>query len=127
MYHGWLAVIRDVNRKLPPARRLRVIGGDSSIEWTKIRTQSDWAALGDNDASFANVITDEIARGRKVFVVLGSNHVMKNGGRNHDPDVTARVESGFPENHIRCAGLYNMPQMADWPVRSIYPVRGSHF
>ena len=125
VYQEWLAAIRDVNRKLPPARRLRVIGGDTPIEWTKIRTHSDWAALGDNNVSFASLIMDGIAKGRKVFVVLGTNHVTRNGDRNHDPDVTTRVESRFPKSTFVIL-LHNTPQMTDWPVPSIYGLRGTY-
>jgi hypothetical protein len=126
VYQQWLAAIREVNRKLPPVGRFRVIGGDTPIDWTKIRTHSDWAALGDNNVSFASVIMDEIAKGRKLFVVLGTNHVTKNGDRNQDPDVTTRVKSRFPGSTFVVL-LYNMPQMADWPVPSIYRLRGTHF
>ena len=93
IYARWLAAIRDVNRSLPPNRRLRVLAGDTAVDWQSIRTHADWEALGDNNASFAEVIENQVLRrGHRALVVLGINHVTKSG---HE-DTTTRVESGFP-------------------------------
>ena len=45
IYANWLADIRQVNKTLPLSRRLRVLAGDTPIDWNRIRTHSDWAAL----------------------------------------------------------------------------------
>ena len=93
MYGKWLAAIRDVNSGLPPRRRLRVLAGDTAVDWQSIHTHADWGALGDNNVSFAEVIVNEVLRrGHRALVVLGMKHVMKSG----DEDTTARVESRYP-------------------------------
>jgi hypothetical protein len=56
IYAAWLAAIRDVNAKLPAARRIRVIAGDSAIDWTQIHDHAAWAATGDNNVAFADAI-----------------------------------------------------------------------
>jgi hypothetical protein len=56
IYADWLAAIRQVNKTLPSSRRIRVLAGDTSIDWNRIHAHSEWAALGDNNVSFAEVI-----------------------------------------------------------------------
>src|SRR5439155_16760311 len=88
MYAQWLAAIRDVNRTLPATRRLRVLAGDTAIDWPRVQTHADWEALGDNNFSFAEVIENEVLRKhRRAFVVLGSNHLTKLG-RSGNPNVS---------------------------------------
>ena len=95
IYAQWLAGIRDVNKGLPPNRRLRVLAGDTAVDWQSIHTHADWEALGDNNASFADVIVNEVLRrGHRALVVLGTNHVTKSGNGNQD--TTTRVESRYP-------------------------------
>ncbi len=96
IYAEWLAAIRDVNRTLPPNRRFHVLAGDSAIDWDSIKTHDDWAALGDNNVSFADVIDGVIARNRRALVVLGGNHVAKLGTRTGDANTTTLVERRHP-------------------------------
>jgi len=97
IYAEWLAAIREVNKKLPPPHRLRVIAGDTAIDWRRLHTHSDWAALGHNNASFAEVIVNQVLeKNRRALVVLGSNHVMKSGDRNGAENTTTRIESRHP-------------------------------
>jgi enterochelin esterase-like enzyme len=107
IYARWLAAIRDVNRSLAPSRRLRVIAGDTRVDWLRMHTPADWAKLGDNDVSFADIIANDIlARGHRALVVLGSNHLMRTGTRTDEPNTTTRVESKFPGS-MYVAWLYN--------------------
>ena len=97
IYAEWLAAIREINKKLPPTRRLRVLAGDTPIDWHRILTHSDWAALGDNNISIADVIVDQaLKRKHRALVVLGSNHVTKSGDRDGADNVTTRIESRYP-------------------------------
>ena len=97
IYAEWLAAIREVNKKLPPARRFRVLAGDTSIDWHRIHTHSDWAALGDNNISIVDVILDQVLKKKhRALVVLGSNHVTKSGARDGADNVTTRIESRYP-------------------------------
>ncbi|HEX2664446.1 MAG TPA: hypothetical protein VHM93_16550 [Candidatus Acidoferrum sp.] len=97
IYAQWLARIRDVNQGLPPNRRLRVLAGDTAVDWQRIRTHADWEALPDSNASFADVIVNEVLRrGHRALVVLGTNHVTKSDDRNGNEDTTTRVESRYP-------------------------------
>lgn len=112
IYADWLAAIRQVNKTLPSSRRIRVLAGDTSIDWNRIHTHSEWAALGDNNVSFAEVITSEVlAKKHHAFVVLGAGHVKKSGPRGEEAHTTARIESRFPGATfvvlLDCWGLIN--------------------
>lgn len=96
IYSEWLAAIREVNRKLPPDRRFRVLAGDTAVDWSRLHTRSDWDNLGDNNKSFADVIVKEVlAKHRKALVVLGGGHVAKLG-RNGSPNTSTIVEAKYP-------------------------------
>jgi hypothetical protein len=94
IYAEWLGAIRDVNKTLPPNRRLRVLAADTAVHWSGIRTHSDWEALGDNSLSFADVIIEQVLRKKHhALVVLGTNHVLKAGDRDQNDNTTTRVEA----------------------------------
>jgi hypothetical protein len=97
IYADWLAAIREVNQGRPAARRLRVLAGDTAIDWSKIQTHSDWASLGDNNISISNVVISQVLEKKHhALVVLGSNHVTKSGDRNGGDNTTTRIESRYP-------------------------------
>ena len=98
VYARWLAAIRDVNRSLPRDHRLRVLAGDSRVDWSRMKTQADWSALGSNDASFASIIlNDVLAKHHRALVVLGSNHLGRKGSfRDGSENTTTRVEAAAP-------------------------------
>jgi len=97
VYAQWLAAIREANRGLQPSRRLRVLAGDTAVDWSHIYSHSDWSTLGDNNISFAEVITEQVLkRKHRALVVLGTNHVFKSGDRDGGDNTTTRVESHFP-------------------------------
>ncbi len=99
VYAQWLAAIREANRGLQPSRRLRVLAGDTAIDWSHIHSHSDWSTLGDNNISFAEVIISQVLkRKHRALVVLGTNHVFKSGDRDGGDNATTRVESHYPRS-----------------------------
>lgn len=96
IYAELLAAIREVNEKLTQTHKLRVLAGDTPVDWTQIHTHSDWEALGNNDISISEVIENEVLKRRhRALVILGSNHVTKSGGRDGS-NTTTRVEAHYP-------------------------------
>jgi enterochelin esterase family protein len=111
VYARWLAAIRQVNRSLPATHRLRVLAGDTPVDWSRLHTSADWVALGPNDLSFARVIRDEVlARHHKALVVLGSNHLGRGGSfRDRSENTTTRVEAASP------GSMYIALMFSGWP------------
>jgi hypothetical protein len=97
IYAQWLAAIREANRGLPPSHRLRVLAGDTPVDWNHIHSHSDWSDLGDNNISFADVILEQVLKKQHhALVVLGTNHVARSGSRDEGDNTTTRVESHYP-------------------------------
>jgi hypothetical protein len=97
VYAQLLAVIREVNRGLPPARRIRVLAGDSPIDWNKVTTHEQWKSYQPNDLSFAGVIDEQVlAHRRKALLIMGGSHVSKNSDPARDPNTTTLVERKHP-------------------------------
>ncbi len=111
IYARWLAAIRETNLRHGRSGRIRVIAGDTWIDWDRTKTPKDWAALGANDVSFANLIVEKvIARHHHALVVLGSNHLAHLGSfRDGRPNTATGVESRFPKS------IYVMLMFSGWP------------
>jgi hypothetical protein len=99
-----LDAVREVNRTLPKARRLRVLAGDSPIRWDEMRTPHDVAPfLARRDADFASVVEREVlAKHRKALLVIGAGHVLRrpiswrSASAPPAPTVTMLLEDKFP-------------------------------
>ncbi|MGB8538883.1 MAG: hypothetical protein WCD57_20840 [Acidobacteriaceae bacterium] len=99
IYAHLLERVREVNAELPRGKRLRVLAGDSWIDWAKTSNYQEWASHQPNDRSFARVINQEVLeKGQKALVILGSAHVAKNTDSNLEPNTTTRVEQGHPRS-----------------------------
>ena len=74
-----LDAVRQVNKTLPGAERLRVLAGDSPIDWSKVNRPADLQPfLNRRDSSFASVVIHEaLAKHRKALLVIGAAHVLR--------------------------------------------------
>ena len=97
VYAALLKSVRDANRGLPPAHHLRVLAGDSPIDWPKVTTHKQWESYQPNDVSFAEVINDQVlAHNRKALVIMGGSHLSKSTDASRDPNTTSLVERKHP-------------------------------
>ncbi len=96
IYAQLLAEIRQANRGLPRAHRLRVLAGDSPIDGTKVTTHAQWESYQPNDFSFAEVINAQVPAQNKVLVIMGGSHVSKSSEPARDPNTTTLVERKKP-------------------------------
>ena len=133
IYAGLLTSVRQTNRSLPPNRRLRVLVGDSPIDWLKVQKHEDWEATQPNNNSFSSVIIhDVLDRHRKALVILGSNHLTKGGDAWGDPDTTTMVEDKYPGSMYVILMLYRQLsegdqerlEASDWKPPVIVALRG---
>jgi hypothetical protein len=137
LYTGWLAAIRGANKRLPVAKRMRVLAGDTPIDWAKIRTHEDWLALGVNDVSFAKVVNEEVLdKKRKALLVLGASHLAKDGGKLKQQNTTTRIVKAHPGAMSVVMVFGTVPpfeygpevlkKMADWKIPTLfYPLKGT--
>jgi hypothetical protein len=135
LYTGWLAAIRDANKGLPNDKRIRVLAGDTPVDWAKIKTHDEWLALGPNDVSFAKVVGEEVLdKKRKALLLLGGGHLAKDGGRDKAGNTATRIEKAHPGAMTVVLVFGTVPpheykpgtihQMAEWQIPSLlYPLK----
>jgi hypothetical protein len=83
VYGDFYAAAREVNRKLPPGRRLRILCGDPPLDWSRVQSRDDLAPfLPFRDAHYGSVVRYEVlAKNHKALLIMGSGHFQRNGGR----------------------------------------------
>jgi D-alanyl-D-alanine carboxypeptidase len=78
-YPQLIAIIRRVNRTLPAASRVRVLGGEPPIDWFAVSSREevkDFLGSGIREQSLANILDREVfAKGRKALVLYGGMHL----------------------------------------------------
>jgi len=135
VYANWLAAIRSANQKLPAAKRFHVLAGDTPIDWSKINTHVDWAALGDNNISFAEVVKEQVLKKKlRAFVVLGGNHAGKMGTRDGGSNATTLIEDYYPGavyTILHYMDPKSIPEarlrLVDSTVATVYDLKGTSF
>jgi hypothetical protein len=73
-----LEAIRDINKKLSPKQKIRVLAGDPPIDWAKIKTANDVLPFTQRDPFFASVVLNQVLEKKeKALLLIGSGHVMR--------------------------------------------------
>lgn len=137
---GLLAAVREVNLKLPAARRIKVWAGEPPADWSAIKRREDLEPLlRQRDTYPAAVIEKHIlGRGRKALVIYGALHFYAVPRRPDVPSegnlkdlVERRAPNAFYVVHPY-VGFSQPGCSADfetataWPVGSLVtPIRGT--
>jgi hypothetical protein len=85
IYEEFLRAIREVNLKLPRDDRVRVIGGDTAIDWTRVTRQEDLvpllkAGLRNLGRNIRRIIAEQVLDKKvKALAIYGSLHCIKLG------------------------------------------------
>lgn len=79
IYEQFLNAVREVNARLPPQRRVRVLAADYPIDWCAISTPADLdGPVRGRDRSAASIIERQVLdRNRKALVIFGSAHLYR--------------------------------------------------
>lgn len=127
-------LVRAINQKLAPGKRLRVLAGDSPVDWDQLTTTTIANApkeFFDRDGSIASVMKKEVlSKHRKALMLFGTFHLM------HGPadDAVASYEKDYPNvtfvitdlTFFR-ADLKGLPRnpFHAWPVPSLVLAKGT--
>jgi Haem-binding uptake, Tiki superfamily, ChaN len=148
IYEEFFRAVREVNARLPPERRIRVLLGDPPIEWDRVKTFKDIFAqmreAGDRDAHPTSLIRREVlANGRRALVIYGDFHLdrtppaLRTGcqpgstipcfpGSIVDQLETVAGVRAFNIRTVTTVDLRTLQKdVADWPVPSLAVLRGS--
>jgi hypothetical protein len=128
-YERFFPLVRRINEKLPPAKKLRVLACDPPIDWSKVHSPQDRIPFLDRDASIANVMkTQVLSKHRKALMLFGIGHLLHGGdsavGRYElqYPNVTFTIvlHLGFAKDNDRLE-----KRMTSWPVPALAPFIGT--
>lgn len=81
IYEQFLRAVREVNLALPREQRVRVLGGDSKIDWSRITHAKELAPLLNRGGNIRNIIAEQILEPKiKGLAIYGARHCDKIGG-----------------------------------------------
>jgi|GEM_PF-1520315 len=78
LYEAFLRVVREVNLALPREQRVRVLGGDSPIDWSAITRPEQLVPLLNRGGNIRNIIARELLdQNVKALAIYGARHCDK--------------------------------------------------
>ena len=94
IYEGFLRAVQALNTHLPREQRVRVLGGDSPIDWQRITDAHDLVPLVNRGGNIRNIIATQVLDQHvKGLAIYGAGHCDKVGG-GFPGDLAGRYEQG---------------------------------
>jgi hypothetical protein len=88
LYAEFFETVREVNKRLPKIKKLRVFLGDPPVDWSKVKGVADFKPFMDRDAFYAGVMARNCGRGRCLLICGGEHFHWKDPLANlHPPSV----------------------------------------
>lgn len=124
-------LVRALNQKLPPDKRLRVLAGDPAVDWDQVKSIDDLMRKHfDREASIASVLEKEVlSKHRKALMLFGSFHLM-HGTRS----AVSLYEKDYPNLTFVVSELgifdtdlpsLSRSRLATWPIPSLALAKGT--
>lgn len=124
-YEQLFPLVRAINQRLPPNKRLRVLAGDPPIDWDQVKTSDDATRrYFQRDETIAAVMEKEVlAKHRKALMLFGTFHLMHGQATN----AVSTYEKTYPHVTfvISDLGTYDTSRFAAWPNPSLVPTKGT--
>ena len=124
-------LVRALNQKLPPGRRLRVLAGDPPVDWDQIKSMDDIIRLVHRDESIASVMEKEVlSKHRKALMLFGTFHLFHGVGGS----AVSIYEKDYPNVTFIVSelGIFdtNLPTLYDskfvhWPIPALARANGT--
>ncbi|MGH7560249.1 MAG: alpha/beta hydrolase family protein [Gemmatimonadales bacterium] len=109
IYEQFLRAVREVNLPLPRDQRVRVLGGDSRIDWSRITKGEQLVPLVNRGGNIRTIIAEQVLDAHlKGLAIYGAGHCSKRG-------------RGFPGD---LAGRYAAGRM--WSIWPLFRAKGAH-
>jgi hypothetical protein len=125
IYEEFLRAVQELNAHLPRERRVRVLGGDSPIDWQSIKRPEDLVPLVNRGGNIRNIIAEQVLKQHiKGLAIYGANHCNKVGG-GFPGDLAGRYEEGRMwsiEPFFRAAGARRAKELFGFGSQPAYTV-----
>ncbi len=100
VYEQFFATVRNINKKLPAEKRLRVLLGDPPLDWSitpDSKLKQEWGrAMFRRDSHFAGVVEKEVlAKEHKALLITGGAHLVRGVSTNN---TTGHIEQLRPHS-----------------------------
>jgi hypothetical protein len=123
-YEQFFPLVRAMNQRLPPNKRLRVLAGDPPIDWDQVKTAEDVGRYFKRDETIASVMEKEVlARHRKALMLFGTFHLMH--GQPFNAVSTYEKKHPHVTFVISDLGIYETSRFASWANPSLVPIKGT--
>ena len=122
-------VVRAINQKLPPEKRIRVLACDPPVDWGQIETTGEiGSATQDRNQSIASVMEKEVlSKHRRALMLIGVFHLMHE--RTFGSDSAVEIfEKHYPKSafiiesleglNLEPSQLLSSP-FSNWPIPSL--------
>ncbi|MEU8333229.1 hypothetical protein [Micromonospora sp. NPDC048839] len=128
-YERLFPLVREVNKSLPRAEKLRVLACDPPIDWNTVTSPEGLAPFEERDRTIAALMKKEVlAKDRKALMLFGISHLLHGGG-----SAVAMYEQEFPGVTYTIATHFGFQKdnekleqrLAGWPVPSVVPFAGT--
>ena len=128
-YAQFLLAVRTTNSKLPPGHRIRVLAGDSPIDWDKVYSSSDYLRFGTRrDESVLSVIEDEVLpKHHKALLIMGGGHFRRGVEVNGRTGVVDLLERAQPSTKVFVIGVTPSlnQELSHYPADCFFFTKGS--
>jgi len=129
-YEQFFPLVRAINQKLPPGKRLRVLACDSPIDWDQVKNYQDFLNHIHRDANIASVMEKEVlSKHRKALMLFGTFHLVHGGAsavsiyEKDYPNLTLVIgDLGYFDTDLPT--LFSSP-FATWPIPSLVRTKGT--
>jgi hypothetical protein len=130
-FEQFFPLVRTINQKLAPGKRVRVLAGDPPIDWDQVKSFRDILKFAYRDPSIASVMEKEVlSKHRKALMLFGTFHIMHGQERNavsvyekDYPNVTLVISDlGFFDTDLP---NLSSSAMSSWPIPSVARAKGT--
>ncbi|HVJ93035.1 MAG TPA: hypothetical protein VM580_24705 [Labilithrix sp.] len=133
-YEQLIPLVRRINQRVSPERRMRVLACDPPLDWTKVDSPDDLEPFTARAESIASVLESQVlSRNRKALALFGVAHLRHGGG------AVGIYELKYPRSTFTIAdhrGFGNgtplsndndelEKKMSSWTVPSMVPIKGT--
>jgi hypothetical protein len=129
-FEQFFPLVRAINQKLPSEKRLRVLAGDSPIDWDHVKTAEDYLKfLSQRDPTTASVMEKEVlSKHRKALMLFGTFHLfhgVRNAVSTYEkdyPNVTFIIEEVW---YFSANASSHQNPFAKWEPQSLAKIKNT--